>query len=411
MKSIMLLVLLWFSSFICQAQSEFKQYPNGLIYSEEAMTKLSHVVDSLNLKFKRCERKKYYAPSQALAYIVSLDTGDVLAARHDMESQMPVETFMKKYPLAKIRAHTLIIRDKYTKYNGKKVVRFEEMNLSDGYGYSISSENMELYDKDLQNEWIVDYRAKTEYSKESVNGFYFPEKFVAPELPEKYALMIGYADCLIDTSVNKFKKNVKKGHVAMPESWTALSMKKKRKLLEEMRGIRVVGMCSMDQSPRYHAMNIALLSAETYNWSVFLKAHLDIMNDHFDRMTDGSYAWGQRETYIKELEVLNINVPDLIFGISLGINNPAINHYSGDIGRIGRALAETTNAAQIESEMLTTIADPKLDDYNRLLFYFLFSNYNYFLKDEAAKKVNAERLKEVVNALPKYYRDAILTKK
>ncbi len=34
--------------------SEFQTFPNGLIYSETTMNKLSHIVDSLNLKFKKC---------------------------------------------------------------------------------------------------------------------------------------------------------------------------------------------------------------------------------------------------------------------------------------------------------------------------------------------------------------------
>ena len=84
-----------------------------------------------------------------------------------------------------------------------------------------------------------------------------------------------------------------------------------------MRETRVVGSCSMDSSPREHAINIAMLSAETTDWSVFLRAHLDIMNDRFDRVSDGSYAWKDRNTYIKELEQLDINVSDLIFGKSL----------------------------------------------------------------------------------------------
>ena len=50
----------------------------------------------------------------------------------------------------------------------------------------------------------------------------------------------------------------------------------------------------MDNSPRIHALNIAKLSAETINWEVFLRAHLDIMKDKFERMSDGSYAFGGR---------------------------------------------------------------------------------------------------------------------
>jgi len=58
----------------------------------------------------------------------------------------------------------------------------------------------------------------------------------------------------------------------------------KNDALQLKRNRRVVGGCSMDSSPRYHAFNIALLSAETTKWDVFLKSHLNIMNVRFNRV-------------------------------------------------------------------------------------------------------------------------------
>lgn len=175
-----------------------------------------------------------------------------------------------------------------------------------------------------------------------------------------------------------------------------------------MRSTRVIGGCSQDSSPRDHAVNIALLSAETYNWSVFLKAHLDIMNDRFERVSDGSYAWDARNTYIKELETLDINVLDLILGISLRVENAATNHYYGNISRIGRALAETKNRNEIEEAILSAVSDKELDDYNRLLFYFLFRNYNHYIQEEELKKTNEEKLLLAMHTLPDYYTTELL---
>ena len=158
----------------------------------------------------------------------------------------------------------------------------------------------------------------------------------------------------------------------------------------------------MDNSPRIHAMNIAVLSAETVNWETFLRAHLDIMNDRFERVSDGSYAWSGRKTYIRELEELDINVADLMLGISLRIENPSQNHYYGSISRIGRALSETQNSNEIETKMLEMIQDSQLDDHNRLLIYYLFQNYNYYIKDEAQKAQNTNKLKTAVQTLPDY---------
>jgi len=176
----------------------------------------------------------------------------------------------------------------------------------------------------------------------------------------------------------------------------------KKTALEFKRNRRVIGGCSMDNSPRVHAFNIAILSAETTNWEIFLRSHLDIMNDKFERASDGSYAWERRKTYIKELEVLDINVLDLLLGISLRIENPSNNHYYGNIGRLGRALAETNKSGEIETKMLQMISDNQLDDYNRILIYYLFLNYNYNLENKERQVENKQKLKTAINTLPGY---------
>ncbi|WP_159155939.1 hypothetical protein [Empedobacter brevis] len=361
-------------------ESEFKTYKNGLIYSEEAISKLGRVVDSLNLKFKTCDvNKKFYAKNQTIGYVVSLEAGNIKQAKQDLENQIPLDEFIRKYPQAEVGKNKLIIKQKYRNYEDKEVVEFEEFDLKSDYGLRIESEDLKLYNKEFKNTWLFRYHKKTNYSEESIEAFYFPENFKSNEIPNKYAVMIGYSDCLIDTTATKFKDKLKDGWVELPKNWQNFSKKKKSKLLDQMRSTRVIGGCSQDSSPRDHAVNIALLSAETYNWSVFLKAHLDIMNDRFERVSDGSYAWGARNTYIKELETLDINVLDLILGISLRVENAATNHYYGNISRIGRALAETKNRNEIEEAILSAVSDKELDDYNRLLFYFLFRNYNHYI--------------------------------
>ncbi|WP_276682403.1 hypothetical protein [Empedobacter brevis] len=390
-------------------ESEFKTYKNGLIYSEEAISKLGRVVDSLNLKFKTCDvNKKFYAKNQTIGYVVSLEAGNIKQAKQDLENKIPLDEFIRKYPQAEVGKNKLIIKQKYRNYEDKEIVEFEEFDLKSDYGLRIESEDLKLYDKEFKNTWLFRYHKKTDYSEESIEAFYFPENFKSNEIPNKYAIMIGYSDCLIDTTATKFKDKLKDGWVELPKNWQNFSKKKKSKLLDQMRSTRVIGGCSQDSSPRDHAVNIALLSAETYNWSVFLKAHLDIMNDRFERVSDGSYAWGERNTYIKELETLDINVLDLILGISLRVENAATNHYYGNISRIGRALAETKNRNEIEEAILSAVSDKKLDDYNRLLFYFLFRNYNHYIQEEELKKTNEEKLLLAMHTLPDYYTTELL---
>lgn len=412
MKNITTLIVGLFCTISAYCQDgEFKVYPNGLIYSEQTMGKLSHIVDSLNLKFKTCNfNTVFFSKSQVIGHIIKVDKGSIKEAKKDMENQISFDDFLKKYPKASVQRNILILKSKYKNYKKQDIVEIEHFDLKSDDEFSMESEDVSLYQKDFSNKWIFEHSKKTSYSDESLTAFYFPNNFSSVPIPQKYSQMIGYSDCLIDTTATKFKDNLKDGWVELPQNWTALSESEKAKLLDKMRSTRVIGGCSMDSRPREHAINIALLSAETFNWEVFLKSHLDIMNDRFERMSDGSYAWDQRNTYIKELEELNINVIDLILGISFRIENPASNHYYGSIGRVGRALSETKNRNEIEQAMLSIISDSELDYYNRLLFYFLFKNYNYYIKDETIKKENDEKLAKAVATLPDYFSNQLANK-
>lgn len=402
LSSLIIGLLFTFSAF--SQSGEFTTYPNGLIYSEYTMKKLSSIVDSLNLKFKTCDfNKSFQSIQQVVGHLVTLEKGDITAAKRDLEQNISFQEFCSKYPNAEIERNVLILRTKFTNYSKEEIVKIKHFDLESDYGFTIQSEDLSDYEKDLKDKWLFRHRDKSEYYKESLTAFFFPENFQTRELPKKYSLMIGYSECLIDTTTQKFKEELDRDVEGLPQNWKALSFKKKVLLLDDLRSTRVVGSCSQDDSPRMHAVNIALVSAETYQWEVFLKAHLDIMNDRFERVSDGSYAYGARQTYIRELEELNINVTDLILGISFRVENPASNHYYGSINRVGRALSETKNKPEIEKTILSIIEDSELDYFNRLLFYYLFKNYNYHLKDEKIKKENDQKLEIAASKLPDYF--------
>lgn len=393
-------------------QSEFETYKNGLIYTESTMSKLSKIVDSLNLKYKTCDlNKTFYSKSQTIGHIITIDSSYCKEARKDLDKNISFEEFVKKYPNALIKKDVLILKSKYEDYDKKEKIEFSEIELNSGYGFEIIIPYKEnIFQKNYKNSWLYNYHEKTKYSKESLTAFYFPENFTNKPIKEKYAKQIGYADCLIDTTSTKILKNAQYGQVRFPENWQKLSDSKKEKLLNEMRSTKVIGGCSMDESPRTHAMYIAVLSAETTNWEVFLKSHLDIMNDRFERVSDGSYAYGRRKTYLKELEELDINVLNLLIGISLRIENPANNHYYGSIGRLGRAITESKDKSIFEEEILGMIEDNDLDDYNRILAYFLFINYNNYLEDVSEQQSNIHKVKNAVSKLPDYLKTKIKVK-
>jgi hypothetical protein len=331
--------------------------------------------------------------------------------------------------------------------------------------------------------WVINYQPKPTYGDPHVAAFYFPSGLQQLPLPMRYANLVQYADCLIDTTAQiyfdsakrtgvSYQKNEPSAKVAFmsyvyqqtqrPDlehlgqmtyeeeaalwrsyrvwdsfrvgkidqlakspkfrallTWAATDVGSigasddefeeyvaryysPKKALDLKRSRIVVGRCSQDDSPRRHARRIAQLSAQTVNWETFLRAHLDIMNDRFERASDGSYAWATRKTHLRELEELNINVPDLMLGISLRFDNPSRNHYFGSLSRLGRALAETRQPQELEQRLLSIVADPTLDAYNRVLAYYLFLNYNHNLENKATEKQNIAKLNVAVQQLPGY---------
>lgn len=191
------------------------------------------------------------------------------------------------------------------------------------------------------------------------------------------------------------------------EPWVGQYLPKK-KLLNLLRLRQVWGMCSQDDSPRIHARNIAKTAAESASWEVFLRSHLDLLSDRFPRASDGSYAWGRRETYLPELEALGLNVSDLMFGITLRIRDAAKNHYYGNVGRLGRGLSEAKNTAEIESKVLAGIADPALDDFNRLLLFYLYDHLAYWkVQREMGEDADQEEVVKRADAMSEQARQKL----
>ncbi|WP_153797055.1 hypothetical protein [Foetidibacter luteolus] len=486
--SIFLLAFFTTTSSYSQSENEFKVYPNGLIYSEGTMKQLAFIVDSLNIRFRQCNLyKTYYSKQQAQGYFISLGKKNAKQAKADIAQNISLEDFIKKYPSCTVKKDLLIIKSHYHDYEGKNIIEFRGLELGRDYDYVVRLEQEpKYYNSASVNSWVFKHNENSSYSDASLEAFYITDAFRTQPIPEIYARMIQYSDCMVDTSASIYKetaerayrfeeakdlpkvdrflsyvdeetKDAEKYGGTKTDFWeknrvidsvrltiidTRLVKEEKFSLmlkeaveeaikkggsssqlelyagrylsknveLELKRGYIVVGMCSQDESPRIRAMDIAVLSAETINWEIFLRAHLDIMNDRFERVSDGSYAWGARQTYIKELEDLDINVADLLLGITFRLENPSGNHYYGSISRLGRALAETKYSAEIENKMLNIIKDNSLDSYNRVLAYYLFLNYNYYVEDENRKKQNTLALANAVNSLPAFLSDKIREK-
>jgi hypothetical protein len=487
---------------------EFRQNVNGLIYSDKAIGGLKHIVDSLNLKFSRCEPRNFYSLVQQRATTVKLQGKQSLELKKAIEAGKTFDEVAKMLPDSVVHTDNLVIKTTLMRYDNVPVLAFTAFNTNgaDDSIYFVGND-LEKY-KDVIKGWVYDYREATEYSNENIFALYLDEPLKSSPLSERYSKLVQYSECLVDTSFTVFFKNVnddgrrfavdekfeafrqlaykklkrpeynpprvKNKHVIADTAavyvdtaavsvsdfnekyyevyskklndWESTRLKNVKKLFKRDKAFRqefyaicdlakkgilttddefeeyvalfvspkealwfkrnriVVGSCSMDRSPRRHAMAIAELAGETAEWEIFLRAHLDIMNDRFQRVSDGSYAQGGRNTYIKELEVMDINVPDLLLGICLRVNDVSDNHYYGSVSRIGRSIAESRDRIVVKQLLLEMIKDDRLDDFNRLMMYYTLNSYVYSLPDAEEKKQERETLKLATLSMPEYIR-------
>ena len=206
MKQIATIILLLFGTASFSQDTEFGKSNNGLIYSDTTVKQLKFIVDSLNLKFKVCElNKTYLSKFQAKAHFVSLEIGKIKNAKKDIEANISFDDFIKKYNKSEVEKELLVVKFKYKNYEEKDVIEFSSIELNNKYEHEFNFEkNLKNYDEPLKGKWIYRYYDKTEYSKESIDAFYFIGEFSQQSIPEIYARMIQYSDCMVDTSTQIF---------------------------------------------------------------------------------------------------------------------------------------------------------------------------------------------------------------
>ena len=196
----------------CFGQSgEFKIHSNGLMYSAKTMNQLEFIVDSLNIKFRMCDlNKTYYSKAQGQAHFVHLEKRNIKEARNDIKKNMPFDDFIKKHHNAIVDKDLIVVKFKYHNYQDKEVIDF----------YSYLKEHEVSFDKQLETyeniekgTWVFDYSANGKYTTESIRAFYFTTALTKKPLPETYARMVQYSDCMVDTSTQIFKENAKRSSV------------------------------------------------------------------------------------------------------------------------------------------------------------------------------------------------------
>lgn len=474
-------------------------HANGLIYDSATLASLRIIADSVATAYRSCPTpRRCLARPQAIGHFVRFRT-DAEEIRKDLASGLPYADLVKRHASSiEARSENLsLTEDEYGRDPGSRQVGyyfFDAEGRYDRHAFAHGSEGRRA-GKEVEGTWLFEKRG---WRPQHLEALWFASDLRQRALPDAYADMVGYADCMIDTHtvihpdipeplwwtsrhsrlfgapndiagfgtlrlwiryprIRKFLDRVEMPRMRYPDTGTietdeflAFSRRwdwyharlaehrdriarqpdfpgileaavseglehgvsgetlehfcarhlSKRKALALKRSRRILGRCSLDDSPRLHAQGIAKLSAETGTWDVFLRAHLDIMNDNFARISDGSWAWGGRKTYLRELEGLGLDLPSLLFGIALDFHAPARNHYQGDIGRLGRALAEAAERESLLERMADMIRDESLDDHNRILMFFFYLSTVRHLEDGERKAIGALELHETVSDLP-----------
>ncbi|RYY98026.1 MAG: hypothetical protein EOO11_09240 [Chitinophagaceae bacterium] len=137
--------------------------------------------------------------------------------------------------------------------------------------------------------------------------------------------------------------------------------------LELKRRCVLKGSCSRSQGPRAHVYAIAQLAGRASRLPVFLRAHLELLNDHFFRESDNSIAFEERGTYEGELDRQGIRSIDLLLGTLLRTEDPGAHRVQGNGYRIGEVLAYMPGEPFWTGRLAEMWGDPELDEYNRVL--------------------------------------------
>ena len=130
---------------------------NGLIYNENTMNQLSHIVDSLNLYYKTCDLNKTFTSlAQNKGHYISLTTSkkNMRQVKKDLKQKITLENFIKNYPQSEVEKDVFIVKTEY-EYNGEKTIEFSKIDFEYGYDYSLSfDKNLENYEGNLNGNWI-----------------------------------------------------------------------------------------------------------------------------------------------------------------------------------------------------------------------------------------------------------------
>jgi len=373
---------------------------SDLLYSKNTIKKLTYIVDSINSQTPNFKNKNFKSLIHTKGIYFEIKDINFEKVIKSFKSEKDFDSIVKQFPSSRIKKNkSLILLTQEP--NNLKFYNDIQLNKTSSNRIFVRgklSENQFQNNKylfednfDTAVRYNHDNTIDTLRHERRLKGFYFNSPISSTSISGKPSKLIQYVDFMIDTLSTQYSKNAKIGNIEYPKKLDSLNIFEKKELLTKCRETYIRGYCSQDSGPIIHETIIAKLAGETYNWNIFLRSHLNILNDYFSRMSDNRGA--KRKTYIKELELMNINVVKLLLGTALSVKNVNENHFFGDIHRIGMAFSEYSNKDYFEKELIRLVNSPKLDSYNKYKLIWLFETYNNCLSNPKRKELNKQKLK------------------
>jgi hypothetical protein len=175
------------------------------------------------------------------------------------------------------------------------------------------------------------------------------------------------------------------------------------------RSSRPLRTCGADMWPTRYTREICKLAVRANQWEIFLRAHLDVMNDHFYQY-EPSDTSTRRKTYVRELDQMGVNSMKLSIGACLSSRDVNIVHYQGSTAVMARGLTESANQTSAVTLLLAMIEDKRLDLYNRTAMAQLLIFYNRESMKTPAYQRNLEGINRAIATLPEMVQKSLTAK-
>ncbi len=172
--------------------------------------------------------------------------------------------------------------------------------------------------------------------------------------------------------------------------------------LEDFKGILsfhrnhpITGSCSMDERPILQLEKIAKSAALNMDWDLFIKAHLDLINNRFSAFAYSSYGVANREAPAKSLESI-FDPTALFLGTILQYHQSYPKQYISNRFQIAKSLLLLSHREQAIEWLIDMSTSSGLDLYNRLC---IFDMLNYMHKIDPSS-IHSSILKSIRAQLP-----------